>query len=464
MSSQVTTGPQTVDLGTDTRQRVFSGLWALGHVMHLVNDNGTAIDNPFGLVTIFAAFYLLARPQSTRRLALLSATQLVHVAWTAPLIPDHWTLAAAGNVVILVSLAIGSVRSRDSERKIQPFSTAMPALRVALLIAYSAAAIAKYNTTFLDPVTSCAKWLTETATGGLVGEGDGLGVLHILAALVPETLIPVLLVIPITRRLGVRFGIAFHSLLAISPLVVVGDFTVILTAMFMLFASDEDVEAVLGTVQQRLAVDPIASRVRGFDRPVVVAGGLTAFVALMAQAGLLANPWVWVLFVASVPRVLLALLRVPNQLKSSGEPLGKVSLPHLPVLALFLMWVLLPYAGLRTTGVFTMFSNLRTEGSGTNHIFMPSIHPTDHQIDLVVPGPGSTPEFDNLIENRQAVSTFEVRRTLSTNDHISVAGTRNGKQITDADAAEFRMPNSALANRFLQMRPVPPIDDPPCTN
>jgi hypothetical protein len=44
-----------------------------------------------------------------------------------------------------------------------------------------------------------------------------------------------------------------------------------------------------------------------------------------------------------------------------------------------------PYLGLRTVPAFSMFSNLRTEGGVTNHLFMPAtaLHVAAYQDDLV---------------------------------------------------------------------------------
>jgi hypothetical protein len=468
MTTPVANMPHSVSKALDRRMRLFAGLWAIGHVIHLMNDDGKLLTNIFSVTVVFAAVRLLANPGSLRRLAFLAATQLAHVAWTAPLLPDHWILAAAVNGAILVSLATAALRERSwlgLSNGSALFGSMMPALRVILLISYTAAAIAKYNTTFLEPVTSCATWLTQTATGGLVGTVDALGPLHVLTAIVPETAIPILLLVPRTRRFGVRFAIGFHLLLAISPLLVVGDFSVILTALFLLFGSDEDVEAVLKPIRQRLKVDPLAKRVRSLDRPLAVSVGLTALIVVVGRtANTETSLWVWLAFIFVVPRVLLSLLRVPGGLAPPGSSLGRISVPHAVPVVLLLIWVLSPYAGYRTTGVFTMFSNLRTEGAGTNHLFMPSYHPSDHQTDLIFPGLGSSEGFDDLIENGQAVSAFEVRRVMSDSSSLTVAGTRNGEPIGDVDLEDFRQPNSFLANRLLQMRPVPMTDDPPCIN
>ena len=54
-------------------------------------------------------------------------------------------------------------------------------------------------------------------------------------------------------------------------------------------------------------------------------------------------------------------------------------------LVLLFLYGMTPYLGLRTTGNFTMFSNLRTEGTSSNHLLLSSnpIKVWDYQEDVV---------------------------------------------------------------------------------
>lgn len=46
---------------------------------------------------------------------------------------------------------------------------------------------------------------------------------------------------------------------------------------------------------------------------------------------------------------------------------------EIATIAFLILYCLLPYANIKTAGVFTMFSNLRTEKGHENHLFMPTL-------------------------------------------------------------------------------------------
>lgn len=84
------------------------------------------------------------------------------------------------------------------------------------------------------------------------------------------------------------------------------------------------------------------------------------------------------------------------------------------------LYVAMPYLGLRTDGVFTMFSGLRTEGPGTNHLFLPSWHVVELQNDLVVLVESNDEKLSELAEEGQQIPRFEVERTLGADETLYV--------------------------------------------
>ncbi|MGI9607480.1 MAG: hypothetical protein ACR2P0_15220 [Acidimicrobiales bacterium] len=435
---------------------MFAATWALGNLIHLVNVEGQGFTNPAGWVNAFAAIYVLFKPGSVRRVSFLASAQIVEFVWSSPFSADHQSLAAAANVVLLITiLAIARKRGRWPEAH-EVGHSAFPALRIVLLIAYVAAALAKYNTTFLDASTSCAAYLGDLTTFGLLG-GDGfLGHIHVFAAVVPETLVPLLLVVPFTRRFGVRFACGFHLFIALSPALVVGDFSVILIALFLLFASDRDIEGVYSAIRRRVDRDIVGQRLsRIGSSPAAVAVLAIGVGIISSRAGLASTVLAWGITIATAPRILLALLGTP--LSSDAPELGvrRISPAQGTVCALLVVWALSPYIGLRTMGVFTMFSNLRTEGPDSNHLFMPSIDLTDMQNDIVVPIAGSSSHFDDIVENDYAVPMFELRRELAEHPDAHIEGHRNGQPLDDADRQDLAEPLPGLLEKLLLFRTVP---------
>ena len=103
-----------------------------------------------------------------------------------------------------------------------------PTVRSAMIVFYSAAAFWKFNTSFFDPIATCAPvFLMQLVAAYLPGELVPPGALtdvltwtapHVAATV--EVLIPLLLSQasrPLLRQLGLALGLTFHFLIALTP-------------------------------------------------------------------------------------------------------------------------------------------------------------------------------------------------------------------------------------------------------
>jgi hypothetical protein len=468
------TGAMAPDAGRDPQPTaserpfaLFASMWAIASVVHLANQYAARIDNPAGWLNLAAAVAVLHDPRSVRRLVVLAVAQVCEVLWVAPRAPDHAMLAAAVNVAVVLCF-VRARRSRDPDR-LGPGAflddVARPA-RVILLIAYTAAAVAKYNANFFDPTHSCAAYLADVATFGLVGRVPTLLLLHIAASVVVESLIPLLLVIPATRRTGVRVGIVFHFLVSLSPTMQVGDFTTTLWPLFLLFLADDELTAIADRITGSLTRSPVVRAVRAVDARV---RGLV----LAAVAGAVG----WLPFVSSAAaRIAVALavavygvVLIAAVLRPSPGPRRRVRIGYRPpvaqvvLLLLCVVWALNPYVGFRTTASFTMFSGLVTEGPGTNHFFMPSVHVVGYQNDLVEVLDADDERYRALADTGQAVPYFEVQRAAA--EQVTLTGRRDGRPLSIVDGVgPVTPPNPILAKLWL-FRAVPADDGvPQCTN
>lgn len=453
---------------SDVRWSTFAVMWAIANIVHLANHYIARIDNPAGWANLVAAVLVLNRPRSVRRMALLAATQLLEVAWVSPLAPDHAVLAAAVNIAILLCLA--RVRTTPSdERDLRPavfFDCVAAPARLLLLIGYGAAAIAKYNANFFDPVHSCAVHLADAATFGLAGGHPALAPVHIAFSVVLESLIPVLLLVPRTRRMGVRVGIVFHFLVSLSPTMHVGDFSTTLWALFLLFLSRDDLVDVVARMRLMLARSPVARAVRSLDHraasiALIVVTGASGWLPFATDFGVRAalSLAVFVYGVVVVSSVLRAGHLSPDAVRVRYRPTTAQTV----LLVSFAVWSLNPYLGFRTTASFTMFSGLVTEGPGTNHFFMPSLHLVDHQNDLVVLQGSDDEGLRDLAELGQALPYLEVQRAVAAGARVE--GRRDGASlpVTADGRTDVPDPPPWLA-KIWHFRAVAADGEPQCTN
>lgn len=361
-----------------TRSNVFAIMWSAGHMIHIaIHSNGKAQD-PTEVAVFLAAVCLAMVPRSDRLLVLLAVAQIVDWWSFAPLNPDHWTLVMAVNSVLILG-GLGRILW-DRTTTVPLVEDVVGGLRVVLLVAYGAAALAKWNTTFLDPDVSCAADLFDQATFGVLGGGSVVNTLAVVSAVSAETLTFVLLLVPRTRRLGARLGLTFHSLVSLSPVMGVADFTATVSALFILFLPPDDIaNAVswLGAVNSRSPLLALIKRNRWVIPVFLILVGCVLGFRSRTTAAL----WLW--FTVEVYQILLVLLPV-LRVTADGGPEPRPSRPptrarpperswqHVAIAApavLFLGFTAAnPYLGLRTTGAFTMFSNLRTEAGSSNHL------------------------------------------------------------------------------------------------
>ena len=451
--------PTAAPTATDPRTRatlLFVRMWALAHIIHLVSATGSALDTPFNVAVVVAAFALLLRPGSGTWLLVLAVAQLVDMVVEMPFSPDHWMLMAFANLAILVTMAVR--RSTG----LAALETAFPALRVVVLVAYSAAAISKWNGNFVDSVMSCAGAIAGAASFGATNN-LGFGMFFVVVVLACETSIPVLLSIPATRRHGVRLGLAFHFTLSMSPAFAVVDFTSTLYALFLLFLPYDDVSGVLDRIQRvaaRSAVvrdarrAPLVTAALGF----VVVGllgwvthrGAAAVVLLLAEIYLLS--------------VLVAVL-LGWRASRGTRPFGRLLWVQVPVVVLTVLWAAQPYLGLRTTGVFTMFSGLRTEGTAPNHLFLPSTHLTGWQDDFVVIESSNADALETAEGGELGVPLLALQRMAMDDPDLVVRGQLHGKDVTfgPGDGQRAFEPLPWWQYKFLHFRPVVVGDTPFCS-
>lgn len=371
---------------------LFSVLWALAAVWHLLGATTTSPAWAQALLVVGIAAVLLW-PGSPAALGALALGGIITMWEEAPVLGNHWLLAGAINLVILLALGVGALRRRFSDGT-DLANRLFPAARLCLLGFYCFAAFAKLNSAFFDRSVSCAAFYFRESTDSLglrvlqLGGAAWLENLVIVATVVVELSIPVLLLVARTRRIGVVIALVFHAVLALDRSHQFFDFSAVLFALFPLFLAPSAgtwVAERVGSVRARLALRnerlPERAHLAAAAVPIVVALLVTVDV-IDSDAGVDVGWLPWQLF--SLTIVIGTIWFVRQQ---QAVPAVRL-MPHHAVFLLVPLLVVLngltPYLELKTGYGWNMYANLRTVDGESNHLLVRRTLPlTDEQDDIV---------------------------------------------------------------------------------
>ena len=341
-------------------ERLFARMWAAAALAHLAGNPfyGDVWPRPSAvgvalLAVGVAAVVVLARPAHRAMLVLAAAVPL-SAALEAPVLGNHWLLAAA------VSLAYVATAGR--------WELFTPAARWTLVVFYAFAAFAKLNTGFLDPNTSCAVFyanqaLTAARLPALPPAGAEAAAL-IVATIVAEASVPVLLVMPRTRHAGVLLGLAFHGLVSLNVAQHFYDFTAVLLALFVLFLSED-----VGEAAERM-IASVPERWRRMAWAGIAALGLAVTFVNVTPPGPVST---WFLkrlsFVAWLPYLALVTWLIVRA-RAAERPSWRLAPAAAIVVGLVFVNGLTPYLELKTAYGFNMYANLVTTNGRSNHLLV----------------------------------------------------------------------------------------------
>jgi len=371
---------------------VFSVMWALAAIWHLLGNTTSAPGWAQALLTVTAAA-VLARPGEPVVLGSLALAGLVTMWEEAPFLGNHWFLAGFVNLAIVASVGVGVVRRRAQDR-VDLANRLLPVARLSLLGFYAFAAFAKLNSAFFDRSVSCGAYYFRESTDSVGLSGLQLGGAAwleqavIVGTVVVELSIPVLLLRGATRRAGVVLALVFHAVLAIDHAHQFFDFSAVLFALFILFLPSSAgpwVAERAGSVRARLELrdERLSQRVHLAMVAVPALAGLLVALGLLTPTGALqAGWWPWQVYALAV------IATVARYLRQERRAASVRLLPHHAVFAVVPLLVVLngltPYLELKTGYGWNMYANLRTVDGETNHLLLPATFPlTDEQADVV---------------------------------------------------------------------------------
>ncbi len=394
------------------------------------------METPAGVLSLALAVLALGRRRDWLIMGTIAADAVVLLSF----MPD------LGNHMVFRVLVDGLLLTWFATKRFSP----LPSIRVLVISMYVLAVVHKLNSSFLDPGVSCAGFIVDTTLAEVGAGPAGVAVtwIGIGSTFLFEAGIPLLLVVPRTRTIGLLVGTGFHTALAIVPIGGVASFSAFMFAGYLAFVPP----AILGRLDRWLTsafVVP-AARLGRLFLPAVLVG--TALFAVAADVG----PGV-VLRLARFAGLVLGLVvlalyaagdRKQASLPSSpSRPSSWVSLGLIPIL---LVAGLSPYAGARTQAALSMFSNLRTE-TEPNHLFLRLPTWFGYQEDLIDIDEAESTVLTSLGAGDLVTPGYEVRRQLADvdGDGFLVFDDQSGRHRLTLTEARIRFPPPNRLERFL---------------
>lgn len=380
-------------------------------------------------VTALAALAVVVRPTAVPRVMLMLGLLLVELFVDLPNPWNHLLLAGVVGGGIVAWWLVQVVRARaDALDPGLVYDRIAPFLRISFVLAFLIAAFAKLNEGFTDRGSTCAVWVLEQVP--LLPVPDSLSGLLIVGTFLLEFSIPIMLLIPRTRPLGIALGFGFHLISAAGGHTAFSGFA---WSFYLLFLSKETI-ARAALVARDLVSRSVWRRLQSLCRspwawPVLVVAWLVALGLLQVLPGewelrgrrwgaalpyfAYAFLWAWLL-VGNRARLLL----VPSR----GVHFRVRDAAFVVALAVLIVNAASPYLGLKTRYSLTMYSNLQTEPGRWNHLIVPEgVRRFDWQEGLVRLVSTDDPKLSASIrdlEDKQLV-LMDARRLLR--DHPSAS-------------------------------------------
>jgi hypothetical protein len=440
--------------------RFFAFLWSSALIFSglgtYYGDGTIVLTWPY-LVSIIAGVCLLFFPSSLFVLRMSALSYGISFVAQMPATPNHRC------ILFYVALAVAwkSLKGKNVEEVAAGVKGTLRWLTIAV---YAFATLAKLNTAYLNPDVSCAS-VFSLQTFDIYGMpnllGSRAGSVIALVSLITEALIPMLLLWPRTRAVGVLVGVLFHILLSLNLVRYFGNFSAVMFLLLIVWLPEHSftwVRNVRSTFAQSAIHVWTASLI------LLTISSLTALVGPVEYA--LARHVLYLLFGSSLLIVaLIALSRI-----RFGEGVGR---PIEAILALALLNAVTPYLGIKNRAALTMYSNLRIEPGYSNHILMPpSADPLGYFSDTVEITATTDPGLEQRIRDASGQMTYlglcaylacqdDLCRSTSRAGAISY---RRGSRLLEHDISDPIPADcpSWLARKLLFFGPVGPNSERAC--
>lgn len=444
------------------RQTVFGFFWALAHFVDEFRQPVRLVADPIGgmlHIAVFAlAVSLFFKPSSLGRLFSLSLLSVFVTLTQMPITPNHNMILLMGDLAIVLGLFVYSFK-KNSELK-NWFIDSEPFLRIALLITYGSATIAKLNSGWFNSELSCSTVMPAREFAWLPFD-VAWSTFWFMPFLIggAELLIWLLPLFAKVRPYALVLAVSFHIALSLTPYSQGLGFSFLLFALLMLYLPDDaHVELhkaglnVLRGIKERNKLGPVVygfialSFVLGFISFVDVGNDIFSFVRYVPMLALL-----------MAFGSLIAFQALKHRRAQQVRP--AVAVRHWTQLILLVLIVansMGPYLGYKTYATMTMYSNLSISAGQTNHLIIPRIPLSDLADDVVTVVETSNARVKRLADQGLQLTWHELRREMSETPSASITYIRNGETVVHENASEDPelVSTHPIFHRILGFRPV----------
>ena len=404
----------------------------------------TLVTAVFPLFLVVAVSIIFTGVTPVKFFVFLILTSAYVLIFQFPDVGNHVNIMLYCNIVMIVAGAYAYVRGRGSVANDEYFEMIRPALRASLILVYFFAGFHKLNNDYFNPEVSCAAdifgYVASTIRTSILGIPVGLalsaaglfivyklirggrfgapgsrvftvlvilvvggvlsGVLLVVLAsptflrsigtvagmviLLWELIGALLLAVPRFQVVVVPFSLAMHGILAVVGFV---DFATLALPLLFTFVPSNYYQVLNRPANLRffglvhrvhiyLAINLIGAAYTGVYTHIVPLVNNIFVTGMLFNLAALVFIW-----------PILSTLFSPSPPTWGGVPVLNQNMPKFlyvfPVL--LVLYPMTSYVGLRTAGNFSMYSNVRTEGSGSNHFLLRNnpIKIWDYQEDVV---------------------------------------------------------------------------------
>jgi len=435
-------------------------------IVNLINFSSLNFSRAIYLSTCIVAVWAMVKPSSLVRFLALVILGLVGLILKMPRVFNHGVFEGVVFITILTSFLYLIFREKNDFTKTKFYELFAPVLRIELIVLYFWAAVHKFNTGFFDQNISCAtvQYFNVKTVLPFLPVSDWTLNFSIYGTLVIEILIPLLLIIPRTRVHGLVLGILFHSLLGLKY----RGFSSLMFALFSLFiplCSYELFKSRFMNIRDRISDKfPAVSKYRMWEKKyynkfitqaiiiTIILLVLHLFMRVEIKSfGIFNIHSLYIVYVVILAILFFLLLKV---VKPSGIYQRGIMIPRVKWLLIFPIIIflngLLPHLGLKNVQVFAMFSNLKTEGGETNHLFIPSSFQVFNTLEDLV-----TIKKSNYVGLNSAAGYLPNYPWWGTNVRIPSDAYVNYMKVKDKDFLgnfKFKLPKVLLQNNITAMK------------
>ena len=431
---------QTLKHSHVARQAVFGFFWGLGHFVDAFRQPSVMaqadLESAAHVIVFGLAVWLMMKPSSTTRIALLAAFNVLEAVLAMPIMPNHKMIFFMADSAILLSVALFAF---SNKRLLSEwFAASEPFLRLALFVTYGSATFAKLNEGWFNTELSCAVIMPEREfqfVDDLIGLEIPWSSIWIMPFFVAgaEMLIWLTVLIPKIRPYTLVLAVVFHLSLSLTPVSQGLGFSFLLFPLLLLYLPDA-------------AHQDIYRRGSAFiewlkRKNLIILGsyvmiGVAVFMGYVSLLSPEPEDREIQAFIRYIPAlILLATLgltivyfsmkhRKAEQIKPA---IGIPSIAHLVLAIIVILNSVAPYIGVKTYATMTMYSNLQMENGKSNHLVIPRI-PVDMMVDDQVQViESSNQRLVSLYNTGYSLTWHEFQRFMSEDPWASVTFVRNGE-------------------------------------